>query len=277
MTNNANTPASGQKRGLNSVAWQRLLPVLFPATILIVLGIVWEFAHRAGALPITVPSPAQISKAALEDGPLLWHHARPTLLIALGAYVIAAAIVSFFSAMATLFRQAEGTVLGVGLAIDSIPIIALTPIVMIWMGSGVGSKLTIATVPALFPLLVGAIQGLKAVDRGGAELFHVLSASPWQRFRKLALPSALPFIFSGLKIAAPLAILGALIAEWAGADRGLGVMMIYAMFAFNVPQLWLAILATCATAVIAYGCVALAERLIVNWDTGGTLTDEIDT
>ena len=143
------------------------------------------------------------------------------------------------------------------------PLIALTPILMVWVGNGLTSRIIISTVAALFPLLVGAVQGFKAVDRNASELFHVLAATRWQRLRKLSFPSALPYLFAALKIAAPIAVLGALIAEWVSADRGLGIMMTYAFFSFNVPLAWLTIIAVCTIATTAYGLVAIVERLVV--------------
>jgi len=97
------------------------------------------------------------------------------------------------------------------------------------------------------------------------ELFHVIAASRWQRLCKLALPSALPYLFAALKIAAPLALLGTLIAEWMGTDRGLGAMIVYALFSFNVPLAWLAIVTVCALSALAYGLIALAEQRVVGW------------
>ena len=140
--------------------------------------------------------------------------------------------------------------------------IALTPILMIWVGNGLAPRVILATIASLFPLVIAVISGLKATDRNVSELFHLLGASRWQRWRKLALPSSLPFIFAGLKIAAPLALLGALIAEWVSADRGLGIMMTYALFSFDVPQAWMTIVAVCALAMLAYGCVAAVERFV---------------
>ncbi len=140
---------------------------------------------------------------------------------------------------------------------------------MIWLGTGMISRIVLATIAAFFPLCVGALQGFKAVDRNAGELFHVLSASRRKRFLKLTLPTALPYLFAAFKVAAPLSILGALIAEWINADRGLGIMMIYALFSFNVPLVWLTIITVCALAMLAYGGVALAERLIVRWESGG--------
>jgi NitT/TauT family transport system permease protein len=106
---------------------------------------------------------------------------------------------------------------------------------------------------------------LPRVEGTADELFHVLAASRWQRLIKLALPSALPYIFAGFKIAAPLAVLGTLIAEWMGAERGVGIMMIYAMFSFDAPQVWMTIVAVCLMAIGGYGAFALIERIYLRW------------
>ncbi len=150
-----------------------------------------------------------------------------------------------------------------GVVVDSIPLIALTPVLMIWVGNGLAARITIATIAPLFPLLVGAVQGFKASERNVSELFHLLGATRRQKLLKLALPSALPYLFAALKVAAPLAVLGALIAEWVSADRGLGIMMTYALFSFDVPLAWATILAVCVLATTAYGFVALGETAAV--------------
>jgi ABC-type nitrate/sulfonate/bicarbonate transport system permease component len=192
----------------------------------------------------------------------------PTVLAALIGYVLAATLAGILGGIATTWRRAEKPVFNFGIVVDSIPLIALTPILMVWLGNGLESRIVIATIAALFPMLVGTIQGFKAVERNAAELFHVLSAGRWQRLVKLSLPSALPYLFQALKIAAPLAVLGALIAEWVSAERGLGIMMIYALFSFDVPLVWLTIVAVCVLAMLGYALVAVAERLVVTWDTG---------
>jgi ABC-type nitrate/sulfonate/bicarbonate transport system permease component len=189
----------------------------------------------------------------------------PTVASALGGFASASVIALALGAVACSFRRTEKPILGFGIIMDSIPLIALTPILMIWVGNGLAARVVIAAIASLFPLMIGAIQGFKAVDRNAAELFHVLSASRWQRLRKLALPTALPYLFAAFKVAAPLALLGALIAEWVSADRGLGIMMVYALFSFNVPLTWLTIVALCALAVAAYAILAGLERLVV-WD-----------
>jgi ABC-type nitrate/sulfonate/bicarbonate transport system permease component len=118
-------------------------------------------------------------------------------------------------------------------------------------------QIVIAALATQFPILVGAIQGLSNHAPRETELMHVLCASPWQTFRFLRLPMALPSIFAGLKIAAPLAVLGTITAEWAGADRGIGAMMLYALFSYDTVTVWLSVLLCCLVACVAYGLLEL--------------------
>lgn len=240
-----------------------LSTIAAPVLIVAALVAIWQFAKGAGLLPITVPAPIEIAEAFGRSYADLFYHMVPTVLSAALGFALATLIALALGAVATSWRKSEPTILKLGIVVDSIPLIALTPILMVWVGNGLASRIVIATIAALFPLLVGVIQGFKAIDRNVSELFHILAASRWQRLRKLAFPSALPYLFSALKIAAPLSVLGALIAEWVSADRGLGIMMIYALFSFDVPLAWLTILAVCLVATLAYGLVVLAERLVV--------------
>ncbi len=243
------------------------IPLLLFAAIVALL----EWLKDSGHLPITVPAPSQVAEAFLQSYGDLLYHMGPTVLGAVLGYALAISIALALAAIATSVRGAEPPIFRIGVAIDSIPLIALTPILMVWVGNGLSSRIAIATIASLFPLIVGSIRGFRAVEQNASELFHVLSASRGQAMVKLALPSALPYLFAAFKIAAPLAILGSLIAEWVSADRGLGIMMVYALFSFNVPLAWLTILAVCALAALAYGLVAGIERLVVGAGSGERL------
>lgn len=256
MADGATLPARNTALGI-------LGGIAAPAAIVGALVAIWQGAKMGGLLPITVPAPSEIAEAFGRSWSDLLYHMVPTVLSALAGFVLATLIALALGAVAVSWRRSEATILKLGIVVDSIPLIALTPILMVWLGNGMSSRIVIATIAALFPLLVGVVQGFKAVDRNVSELFHILAASRWQRLRKLAFPSALPYLFSALKIAAPLSVLGALIAEWVSADRGLGIMMIYALFSFDVPLAWLTILAVCFVATLAYGLVALAERIVL--------------
>lgn len=236
-------------------------PVLVVAALLALL----EALKARSALPITLPAPSQIASAWSQQHEALLFHLGPTLRTAGLGYLLAVLSGAGLALLATLVPRSERPVLGIGVAVDSVPLIALSPILMLWLGNGPAAHVPITWIACQFPLLVGLVRGMRAVPRHAEELFHVLAASPWQRWRKLVLPTALPYALAALKVAAPLAVLGALIAEWVSAERGLGIMMVYALFSFDAPQVWLVILTVCLVSVTAYGLVALLERLLLPW------------
>ena len=236
--------------------------ILGPVAVGVILVGLLEILKRRGMLPITVPAPSEVATAFAQDWGDLLYHAQPTVLSAATGFVIAAALALTLGSVAVSWRRSERGILRFAILVDSVPMIALTPILTIWVGNGLAPRVILAAIASLFPLIIAVISGLKSTDRNVSELFHLLGASRAQRWRKLALPSALPFLFAGLKIAAPLALLGALIAEWVSADRGLGIMMTYALFSFDVPQAWMTIVAVCALAMLAYGCIAALERVV---------------
>ncbi len=239
-----------------------LLP---PALVLLAVAVGAELAKAAGLLPVTVPAPSQVLAIlpdALDD---LLHHAGRTVRSAVTGYAIAAGLALVMAAVALALRMLERPIVSLAVLVDCIPLIAIAPIFVIFIGQGPRLHVTVAAISAFFPLLIGCVQGFRSTDRNMDELFHVIAASRWQRLCKLALPSALPYLFAALKIAAPLALLGTLIAEWMGTDRGLGAMIVYALFSFNVPLAWLAIVTVCALSALAYGLIALAEQRVVGW------------
>jgi ABC-type nitrate/sulfonate/bicarbonate transport system permease component len=214
-----------------------------------------------GGAPMTIPRPSGVLQ-------LLWaEHA--TLLGQLGVTVLTAGygfLLALGLALAVGFAvyawpRSEAPVLTVGAVLSSIPMIAIAPILSVWLGLTIGTRVLITTVICVFPMLVSVVQGLRETKAAEQELFTVLAASPWQRFRLLALPSAVPLLFVGLKISAPLAVLGALIGEWNGAETGLGVLMLNAMFGLQVQRLWATVLVACIVSSLAYAYICLMERV----------------
>lgn len=251
----------------------RALAVLLPVATLAIILLLLEILQRTGALPVTIPAPSGVWRDFINDPTVLGRHIGPTILAALLGYLTAMAIAVAAAGIATIFAVTYGPIYNFGVGLHSIPLIATTPLLVIWLGTGTPTRVVIATLASYFPMLVGAMQGFRAVDRNAAELFHVVSASRWQRFRFLVLPGSLPFLFAGFKVAAPSAVLGAIVSEWTGAERGIGVMMIYALFAFDVAKLWLAVIVACALAATAYGVLAILERLFIRWESAGQLGD----
>lgn len=239
-----------------------------PAVALAGFAGLWESAVRVGVAPATIAAPSRVARAIVGQWYALWFHVEPTLLTATIGYLAALAIALLLGFLVHSVRQIETSVLTAGAVIDSIPIIAIAPILIISLGLSLSTRITITAIICLFPMLVSVIQGLRTQPRNMQELFTVLAATKLQRFRLLALPNALPVIFVGLKIAAPLAVLGALVAEWTGAEWGLGVFMINAMFGLRVVELWSAVVLACLMSTGAYGLVSLFEVLSIPPDHG---------
>lgn len=246
-----------------------LLPV---ASAAILLGAA-EIAQRAGLLPVFVPSPSQVAMEMYNNPRLVFGNLGPTAWKAAVGYGIAALIAVTAATIAVLVRTLYSAVYNFGLVLHSIPIIATAPLMALWLGTGPQVQVVIAALASQFPMLVGTMQGLQAADARQRELMHVLSASRWQTLRYLLIPSALPYLFAGFKIAAPSAVLGAITAEWAGADRGVGAMMLYALFSYDTPKVWLSVLLTCVLAAGGYGIWVLIERLVIYWDQDVELAD----
>jgi ABC-type nitrate/sulfonate/bicarbonate transport system permease component len=239
--------------------------VLPPLVVLALLLGVAQALKGLDALPISVPAPSTVIATAVANAGILWFHVKATLRAAAAGYVIAATVAFVLAAGTARFPRSTPLIYNFATIIYTLPLIALAPILVVWFGTGIEARVTIAAIAGFFPILVGSIQGLRTADREARELLFVLSATSWQRFYLLSLPSALPFIFAGLKIAAANAVFGAIVSEWVGAEQGLGLMMAYALFSFNVPQVWLTIIVTILIALAAYLAVQTIERVVVRW------------
>jgi NitT/TauT family transport system permease protein len=242
------------------------------ATMLVLLAAA-ELAQRAGMLPVFVPSPSQVIGEAARNPRLVYENIGQTAWRAAVGYSIAAAVAITAGSIAVMLHRLHGAIYNVGVALNSIPIIAMAPLLASWIGNGSQLQITIAAFASQFAILVGTMQGLRAADARQRELLYVLSASRPQVLRFLLIPSALPYLFAGFKIAAPSAVLGAITAEWAGADRGVGAMMLYALFAYDTPKVWLSVFLTCILAASGYGLWVLIERIAIYWDQQAELAE----
>jgi NitT/TauT family transport system permease protein len=150
-------------------------------------------------------------------------------------------------------------------ATQSIPKVAIAPIVLVWFGLGMESKLALAFLVAFFPIVVDTATGLQATPPGLLELAHSLRASPLQIFMKVQIPAALPFMFAGAKVAITLAVIGAVIGEFVGSVNGLGNLLLSANSQLEGPLAWAALVWLSVLGIVLFAAVALAERLLMPW------------
>jgi NitT/TauT family transport system permease protein len=234
-----------------------------------VLGLAaWAAAARwSGLTPYMLPSPGvvfQRGASSLADGSLL-HHTWVTLqevLAGLGLGVAAAAALGYLLAKS---RTIERLLSPYIVASQSIPVVAIAPLLIIWFGPGRISKVLICALIVFFPVLVNTVVGVRSVPDDLRELMRSLRATRWQTLALLEAPAAMPVLLGGLKIGATLSVIGAVVGEFVGADEGLGFLVNIGRGLYDTALVFVAILVLIALALTLYGIVALFERRLLVW------------
>jgi NitT/TauT family transport system permease protein len=195
-------------------------------------------------------------------------HFLVTAYETLAGFLIAAALGISLGAVVAQFRLVERTIYPWLVALQTLPKIAIAPLIIIWAGYGIQSKIVIVTLVALFPVLVNTIIGLKTCDQGKLDLMRALDATSWETFRLVRLPNALPFVFAGLNVAVVLAILGAIVGEFVGSKAGLGNLILESNFQFNVAQVFAVLVLLGLFGVMLSAIVRMVQRRLLFWTAG---------
>ncbi len=237
----------------------------------LVLLLVWEAAVRALEMPdFILPPPSAIGVSlyyGLTSG-LFLKHFLVTAYETLAGFLFAAGLGISLGAVTAQFRIVERTVYPWLVALQTLPKIAIAPLIIIWAGYGIQSKVVIVTLVALFPVLVNTIIGLKTCDQGKLDLMRALDATSWETFRLVRLPNALPFVFAGLNVAVVLAILGSIVGEFVGSKAGLGNLILESNFQFNVAQVFAILVILGLFGVGLSAIVRIAQRRLLFWTAG---------
>ena len=215
--------------------------------------------------PFIAPSPWAVLQTLIAKRDVLLANLIPTAGEALGGFLMGNLVAI---AVATLFvhsKTLQDIFFPVVLMFNAIPIVAKAPILVLIMGNGMEPKITIAALVCFFPTLVNTVRGLESVNPQAMELMRVLSASKTEIFFKLRLFNALPYMFSALRIAASMCVIGAVVGEWVGATVGVGAMIIQATFNFDSALLYSAIVMSATLSGTFFLLVTLAERWLIRW------------
>jgi ABC-type nitrate/sulfonate/bicarbonate transport system permease component len=246
-----------------------LLPLL---TIVVLVG-AWQVAASTGAIAdalnlesFLVPSPAEIASSLWDNRSLLAENAWVTLreiLFGFGCGLVAGLVLAIVLHLSETLRRATYPLL---VGSQAIPILVFAPILIVWFGYGIGPKLAIVAVVCFFPITVNALDGLRSVDPEAIRMMRTLDASRWQTFRRIEAPTALPYVFSGAKIAAAVSVIGVVFAEWAGSSSGgLGWLVLQYNNNLQTAGVFAAAIVLAAMALALFGLLALAERRVVTW------------
>jgi NitT/TauT family transport system permease protein len=246
---------------------RRLTALAAPTAVLIGLLAAWEAFVRVTHQPAyLIPGPYTISRTVADSSrsvllPATWVTLRE-ILLGFGLAIIVALPLATAVAHS---KVASRSLYPLIIASQTIPVIAIAPILVIWFGFGATPKVLIAALISFFPITLNAIAGQNSVDSDSVNLMRSLSASRWAVFRKLTFPASLPYTLVGLKQAAVISVIGAVVGEWAGAEKGIGPVMLNANASFQTPLIFAAMVYLSAIGIALFGLVALAERLAVPW------------
>ncbi len=257
-------------RGMTFVG-QRLEFFLVPVALLGAVGL-WAAVNRLGDYPVfLLPSPGQVWHrfvAVAADG-TLWYHTSITLLEILGGLALGLGTATLLGYLLARFPAVERFLSPYIVASQSVPIVALAPLLIVWFGFGIFSKVLVCALTIFFPVLVNTVVGLRSVEEDLMDLMRSLQASRWQVFRFLELPAALPVFLGGLKVGVTLSVIGAVVGEFAQSDRGLGFLVNLANRGlFDTPLMFVALFVLMSIALALYGAVSALEMMVLRWKRG---------
>lgn len=226
----------------------------------------WELVVRAGHVPDYVfPAPTTVASSLVDDGGLLGRAALVTVReMALG-YLLAVAVAVAVAVVLHVSAALRHALLPILVLSQTVPTVLLAPILAIVLGYGIEPKLIVVAIVCFFPIVVNAVDGLRAADPELVQMMRTLHGGRFAIFRRVELPGALPAIFSGARVAATYAAVGAVFGEWAGSSSGLGFVILQAQPALETARIFAAVLVLSALALALYALVTLAERVLVPW------------
>ncbi len=241
---------------------RRMLPFLgIAAALLVWAALVYIFKVP----PFVAPSPQLVAWTLYDKFGLLMTNLWPTAVQAVLGFLLGnmAAI-----AIATVFvhkKTVEEAFFPVVVLVNTIPVVAKAPILVLLLGNGMEPKIAIAALICFFPTLVNMVRGLESVNPQAMELMRVLSASQREIYFKLRLQNSIPYLFSALKIAASTAVIGSIVGEWIGSTVGIGALIIQATYAFNSALLYATVIVGSTFSVLFFLSITMVERLVVRW------------
>ena len=240
--------------------------IVAPALLLVAAILVWQaVATLPGVDNLTLASPVETWQALRRDHALLFDEAGVTAIEILLGLAISVVLGVTLAVAMHLLRPLRDAAYPLLLASQAIPLVVLAPLFILAFGYGLGPKLAIIALICFFPIVVNVLDGLRSVDPELLKLMRSLGASRLTRLWKAELPSSLPFLFSGLRLAATFSVIGAVFGEWAGADRGLGRLVLLANNQLQTPRVYAGIVLLTVMAIGLFAIVSLVERVAIPW------------
>ena len=230
----------------------------------LLLLLAWYLFVRFGEVPkFVMPSPADTLRALFVPDYGWWPNIRVTATEIFGGYALALGVGVLLALLFTWSKTLEALMLPLLVTLNMIPKVALGPLIIVWFKYGVFPNSLMAFSIAVFPILLTTARGLREVEPDLLDLVRSLRGSKWQVFTKIQFPGALPYIFSGMKVASVLAVAGAIVGEFLGSDKGLGYLMLQVQVTLDTPAMFMAVILITLIGMLLYGLVLGLEKLLV--------------
>lgn len=242
------------------------MTLLRPVIIALGLLALWQAVVTLAGLPhFILPSPLAVANAWIAQYALILGHAAQTLAEIVVGLALGTLLGCGLALAMSYLRPARRWLLPVLVASQAIPVFALAPLLVLWLGYGMGSKIAMATLIIFFPVASAFFDGLRRTDPGWLDLARTMNGSRWRVLRHIRLPAALPALASGLRVAAAVAPIGAVIGEWVGSSAGLGYLMLQANARVRIDLMFAALLTLALLAVALYFAIDAALRRLLPW------------
>ncbi|MBT2289953.1 ABC transporter permease [Paenibacillus albidus] len=243
--------------------WKQIWP---PFVAVIFFLAVWQLAVSLFRIEAWIlPSPSGIAREFTGNAAGIWTHTAATLRLTMIGFPIGTGVGLVVALLLHLLPWAKRAFYPLLILSQNVPSIALGPLLVIWFGFGLLPKIVLITLVCFFPVAVAAMGGLAQSDRVMMNYMKMAGASKWQIFTKLELPHSLPALFSGVKISATYAVMGAVVAEWIGADKGIGYYMLLQKSAYRTDRMFVAIVIIVLLSLVLFALIALLEKWLVRW------------
>ncbi|MEO8739425.1 MAG: ABC transporter permease [Casimicrobiaceae bacterium] len=237
-----------------------------PLILIVAVFILWDLVIRIFKIPpYLIPKPWDVAKMMVTEWPRLLRESLVTGYATLGGFGLSIVLGIPVAMLIAYSRLVESFVYPLLVFSQSIPKIAIAPLFVVWFGFGIFPKIISAFLLGFFPVVVATVMGFKSVETDMIDLARSMRASRWQMFLKFSLPHALPSIFSGLKVSATLAVVGAVVGEFVGSNSGIGYVLQIANGNFDLPLMFAALFVLSMMGVVLFGLVDLAEKLMIPW------------
>jgi ABC-type nitrate/sulfonate/bicarbonate transport system permease component len=243
--------------------------------IVLLLLAIWQGLISFFALPAyLVPTPGAVLAAAVERRDVLAGHTALTVGAAIVGLLISTLFASAFALLFTVSRHASQTAMPVLLVFRSAPVAAVAPLITLFMGRGIGTSVVVVTIVSFFPLMINLQRGLAAADRSAIELLHVYGAGLWKQMAIVRIPYAMPYFFTGLRIAGASAVLGTMLSEWITGARGLGKLILDSGEMRETGMLWAAVLTSVLIGLLVFALTSWGESYATRWRQAGASLKE---